>query len=100
MAEDAGTGIERGPVLPEGAMERAKPVRGQDFSDVKVGDTVTRLLAEVVPMQLVVTAVDERLIYCGDYTFDRATGFEVDEELHMGPQSGIIGSRLLRDSSD
>lgn len=91
---------EEEPARPEGYLGRAKKVQGQDFTDVGLGDTVTRLLAEVAVMPLKVTAIDEQYIYCGDWKFDRQTGFEVDEELHMGPQWGIIGSRLLRDDKE
>jgi hypothetical protein len=52
-----------------------------DFSNVKVGDIVTRLLAGAVQMKLRVSKVDEDLIYCGDWKFYRTTGGEVDEDL-------------------
>jgi hypothetical protein len=69
-----------------------------DFAQVRAGDVVTRLLGGS-PMALKVTAVDERLIYCGrpgvGWSFDRTTGVEVDEELGWGPQFGITGSYLV-----
>ena len=61
------------------------------------GDTVTRMLAGITPMSLLVDSVDETLIHCGPYTFDRATGAEVDEELGWGPQFGTTGSFLKVD---
>lgn len=36
-------------------------------------------------MGLKVTAIDDKLIHCGDWTFDLATGAEVDEDLGWGP---------------
>lgn len=74
----------------------------QDFSHVKVGDVVERLLAGIIPMNLEVTKVDDTLIYCATpagndaWTFDRKTGIEVDEELGFGPDKGISGSYLTR----
>lgn len=56
-------------------------LNGRDFRHVKVGDTVRRMLAGVVPMDLVVSEIDDQLIHCGDWTFDRDTGAEVDLEL-------------------
>lgn len=53
---------------------------------VKVGDVVQRYLAGDVPfMELVVTDVDDSLVHCGDWTFDRQTGAEVDDVLGWGP---------------
>lgn len=51
------------------------------FEHVKEGDTVTRLICGFLPMELKVTKVDEKLIHCGDWTFDKVTGAEVDEDL-------------------
>jgi hypothetical protein len=59
-----------------------KPTR-VDFMAVEAGDTVLRLLAGRVPMQLNVTLVDEDLIHCGPWTFSRRTGREVDPELSL-----------------
>jgi len=74
------------------------------FWDVKVGDTVVRMLAGVVRMELVVTNVEERLIHVGDaatgvggWTFDRSTGIEVDEELGWGIDTGVSGSYLIKE---
>lgn len=51
------------------------------FEHVKIGDVVTRLLCGTIPMKLKVTNVDDKLIHCGHWTFDRVTGGEVDEDL-------------------
>jgi hypothetical protein len=69
------------------------------ISEIAVGDTVTRMLAGTIPMDLRVSAVDEHFIYCGPvgtgWKFDRLTGYEVDEELGWGPQFGASGSYLV-----
>ena len=71
----------------------------RSFRHVQAGDTVLRLLAGVIPMELLVTAVDDQLIWCGPvnsgWAFDRDTGVEVDEELGWGPAFGITGSYLV-----
>jgi hypothetical protein len=46
--------------------------------DLRVGDRVTRVLAGTVRMPLVVTALDAHTVSCGDWTFDRTTGGEID----------------------
>ena len=61
------------------------------FEHIKPGDQVTRLICGTMPMELKVTKVD-KLIHCGDWTFDRVTGGEVDEDLGWGP--GGTGSYL------
>jgi hypothetical protein len=66
-----------------------------DFYDIKPGDTVIRILGGVLPMPLEVTAVDETLIHCGSWTFDRETGAEVDHGLGWGPQYGVTGTYLV-----
>ena len=60
---------------------KSMPVNTDFLASLQVGDTVTRMLAGVVPMVLRVTAMDDKLITCGAWTFDRATGGEVDEDL-------------------
>lgn len=64
------------------------------FGNVKVGDTVNRLLAGNTPMKLRVTAVDDTYIYCSPpgvtwdkedgWKFLRLNGVEVDEDLGWG----------------
>lgn len=72
-----------------------------NFFHVKVGDTVTRMLAGKIPMELPVTKVDDKLIYCGfddpeqAWTFDRVGGIEVDHDLRWGPEYGATGSYLV-----
>lgn len=47
--------------------------------DVKIGDTVQRNMCGCI-MQLVVTEVTD-IIKCGDWTFHRETGGEIDADL-------------------
>lgn len=70
------------------------------FCDLKVGDEVTRMLAGTIPMPLRVTAVDQHLIHCGPWTFDRATGVEEDSDLNWGVKYGVTGSYLVSDAKD
>ena len=59
---------------------------------VKKGDTVTRMLADQIPMELKVTGVSKTVIWCGGWRFDKATGAELDDLLQWGPRYGISGS--------
>lgn len=68
---------------------------GKSFRDLQVGDTVTRMLAGTIPMELTVTEVDDTLIHCGPWTFDRATGVEEDSDLNWGVAYGVTGSFLV-----
>lgn len=56
---------------------------------IKPGDTITRMLAGVIPMDLNVTEITEDRIVCGPWAFDRKTGWEIDEELDH-PASYIL----------
>ena len=61
--------------------------------DVEVGEEVVRYLAGKIAMRLKVTEVTEDLITCaGGWTFDPATGVEIDEDLGWGPRYGVTGS--------
>lgn len=55
------------------------------LSLVKPGDKVVRMLAGIIPMELVVTEVTETEILCGardeGYKFNRKTGVEIDEDI-------------------
>lgn len=65
---------------------------------LSVGDTVVRRIGpdeQGVDMRLEVTALAETLIHCGPWTFDLATGVEVDDDLEWGPKYGQSGSRLI-----
>lgn len=62
--------------------------------DVRVGQTVVRMLGGEVPMDMKITAVTDTVIRCGAWTFDRDTGAEIDEDLGWGPENGVTGSIL------
>jgi hypothetical protein len=49
------------------------------FSDLQVGDVVTRMLAGEVPMELKVTKIDGS-IWCNSWQFHKETGAEIDED--------------------
>lgn len=67
-----------------------------DFTHVKVGDTVTRLLAGKIPMRLRVTEVTDVKIIAGiGWEFDRKTGAEIDDDLNWGPPPKVTGSFLV-----
>ena len=66
-----------------------------DFTHLKVGDTVTRMLAGTIPQQLKVTEVKETSVICELWEFDRASGAEIDDYLQWGPKYGITGSFLI-----
>ncbi len=53
---------------------------------MKIGDTVTRMLAAIIPIKLKITSIDDKFIHCGCWKFDIVTGAEVDEELGWGPE--------------
>lgn len=57
------------------------PERIAWLKSIKAGDQVVRLLAGEIPMTLRVTDVTDDIIACGSWTFNRATGGEIDEDL-------------------
>jgi hypothetical protein len=67
------------------------------LAEVSVGDTVTRLLGGEIPHGLKVSEVTDTLIVCGPWTFDKATGAEVDEDLDWGPLPKHTGSFLKQE---
>jgi hypothetical protein len=60
--------------------------------DVQPGEVVVRMVGNTLPMFMTVTKVTEDQVICGDYTFDRETGMEIDEFLEWGPKFGRTGS--------
>lgn len=80
---------------------KRKKNRVPDFTHIEVGDTVKRMLAGKIPMDLKVTEITEDLIVTGGgWTFDRRTGAEVDEDLQWGPKYGVTGSYLVEGNQD
>lgn len=64
---------------------------------MKIGDTVTRMLAGTIPIKLIITGLTDDRIICGDWEFDRASGAEIDELLNWGPPPKMTGSFLKRE---
>ncbi len=67
-------------------------------TDIKVGDRIGRQLGsdETALTWLTVTDVDDDLIHCNLWTFDRKTGAEIDHDLKWGPEYGRTGSYIVR----
>lgn len=86
-------------------------LRRMNTRHLKPGDITICLLAGTIPMPMRVLRVDRDVIYCGPgqataalatprgyvWTFDRATGAEIDDDLCWGPRYGITGSFLVFD---
>ena len=66
--------------MPDGKFIPLFPEEALWLSRLRVGDPVTRWLAGTITMPLVVTALKGDLITCGLWTFDRATGAEIDPD--------------------
>jgi len=87
----------RGPLTTREAgnmMENS--IEGTSFESLIPGDTVVRMLGGQIPMDMTVEKIEDDLIYMvGGWTFDPATGYEVDEELNL--PEGVIASYLIKD---
>jgi hypothetical protein len=71
------------------------------FDEVKPGDKLTRCLAGKIFISVMVDKVENGIINIdGGWTFDQATGMEIDEDLGFGPKFGITGSYLLDDRNE
>ena len=46
-------------------------------------------------MKMEITEVTDKLIKCGAWEFDKATGAEIDEDLNWGPSPLSTGSFIL-----
>lgn len=62
---------------------------------IEIGQSVTRVLAGEIEMQLRVTAITEDRIICGGWEFDKSTGAEIDDDLGWGPT--FTGSYIVLD---
>lgn len=53
------------------------------LSDVKVDDVVKRIIGTPngIEMDLRVTKIDDKYIYCGSWIFSKKTGAEIDPDL-------------------
>jgi hypothetical protein len=45
---------------------------------MKVGDKVVQMIAGLELTELVITKIEDGIIHCGAWTFDEATGAEID----------------------
>jgi len=71
------------------------PEEADWLNNLRVGDPVERWLGgEPPPMKLRVTAIKKDLIVCGWYTFDLASGAEVDEALGWRIGTRVTGSYI------
>jgi hypothetical protein len=51
------------------------------FSNLQVGDKVTRWLCGTIEIPLTVTEITNGEIICGAWRFDKTNGFEIDEDI-------------------
>ncbi len=65
------------------------------LSDLKVGDIVTRWIGGEIPMPMRVDKIVGSVIECGAWTFDLATGAEIDEDLGWGAPPLMTGSYIV-----
>lgn len=84
-------------------MKINKTVKSRRLDDVKVGDMLVRVLgANGIPMSVIVGEIKDGRVKVGSadgmvpweigWTFDQATGAEIDEELGWGPE--VTGSYI------
>ncbi len=69
-------------------------IKKQDFSQLKVGDPVIRMMAGTLPMDLKVSKVSDTIIYCGPWEFDKTTGGEIDS--YFGWDGKTVTGSFLR----
>lgn len=53
----------------------------EELAKIKQGDVIERMLAFKIPCYFTVTDIDDTKIYTGPWTFDKTTGFEIDDDL-------------------
>ena len=88
------------------AEEKIAMIEKFSFKDLKPGDNVTRMLAEI-PMLLTIRSILDDIITCEVspeceelyWTFDLETGMEVDDELEWGTKYGRSGSYLKKEKT-
>jgi hypothetical protein len=68
------------------------------FSNLKVGDKVTRMLAGTIPMELTVTEIKDGVITCEmGYQFNAKTGGEIDDYFGWtGEPNTLTGSYITK----
>lgn len=65
------------------------------FANVKIGDVLTREIANIIRVDVKVTGVTDQHVICGEWIFDKETGMEEDPEIGWGKAFGITGSLLM-----
>lgn len=87
---------------------RCSKLNTMAFFDLKYGDKILRLLGGSLPMEMYVISNEEDVITCTvseglddpntqlKWTFDAASGAEIDDDLGWGPAYGVTGSVLKR----
>jgi hypothetical protein len=70
---------------------RKEPISKEELAQIKVGYTLERAISGVIPMDVIVGKIDDKLIYCGSadgfiswdqgWKFSKANGYEVDDDL-------------------
>jgi hypothetical protein len=61
--------------------QKYNPLAKEEYHSIKVGDVIERMLGFSIPMYLNVTNVSKTIIECGNWTFSRTTGLEIDEDI-------------------
>lgn len=69
------------------------------MSELQVGDYVTRNMGGA-ELELKISKIDDRFIYCGPWKFCKNTGAEVDEDLNWGPPPQHTGSFIILKSNN
>ena len=66
----------------------------KNLSDLKPGDTAYRYVSTIpTPMVLKVSNIEEKVIVCGPWAFDRETGGEIDLDFNWDDRT-MTGSIL------
>lgn len=62
-----------------------KPLTREEYNSIKAGDVIERMLGFCIPVYLIVSNVDDKLIYTGEegWKFDKNTGLEIDEDISV-----------------
>lgn len=71
------------------------PMKKEALHDIKKGDVLERMLGFCIPVYIIVQEIKGDIIDAG-WTFNRNTGFEVDEDIPTPPEIAYI-RRVLTD---
>ena len=76
--------------------DKSTLIKAQDFSEVKVGDILTRMLGGIPMKGLEVWKVENGIIYASMWEFLVSTGGEIDLDLGWDGKT-VTGSYLIKD---